>query len=441
MTVAGNTLCQANVGENLTLLKMNLEIENYNQLEQNAIEQLPNRLVEMCRTVMFNSEGYPVRVHKDEELWKYLDVMHETRFLHNINEFFGGYLTENEFTDLKKLSTLAAEFSERNYGKLIAPTGSLLRALQLFRYLKKIFLKDGDKVLEIGPGSGQLGGLLLLNNYSYSSTDITQAFYLHQNRYFNYITKHNLHEVLSFDRVHDLYEDKNCHIPWWIYAELWKHKIPQFDLITCNAALAEMHMNSLKYTLKLSSLMLEKSNGFFVFESWGYDKFIKSPVIHRLFEQNGFMLLWNSRELTVYKKISGPLDDPTNNNEIVNSLFRKKSDNSTSIDQSSGKMPKWAKHGNSIFKRLFPRQQREIQNLSSLANIKINLHEKLTVDDFMPTKTYYGKKIDDFKNRRNECIGKVTIDNICKHYSSLLSSDNINSDDEKLLEFIGSNYI
>jgi len=441
MTVAGNTLCQANVGENLTLLKMNLEIENYNQLEQNAIEQLPNRLVEMCRTVMFNSEGYPVRVHKDEELWKYLDVMHETRFLHNINEFFGGYLTENEFTDLKKLSTLAAEFSERNYGKLIAPTGSLLRALQLFRYLKKIFLKDGDKVLEIGPGSGQLGGLLLLNNYSYSSTDITQAFYLHQNRYFNYITKHNLHEVLSFDRVQDLYEDKNCHIPWWIYAELWKHKIPQFDLITCNAALAEMHMNSLKYTLKLSSLMLEKSNGFFVFESWGYDKFIKSPVIHRLFEQNGFMLLWNSRELTVYKKISGPLDDPTNNNEIVNSLFRKKSDNSTSIDQSSGKMPKWAKHGNSIFKRLFPRQQREIQNLASLANIKINLHEKLTVDDFMPTKTYYGKKIDDFKNRRNECIGKVTIDNICKHYSSLLPSDNINSDDEKLLEFIGSNYI
>jgi len=420
---------------------MILEVEKYNKLEQKALEDLPNRVVEMCRTVMFNSEGYPVRVSNEKELWKYLDVMHETRFLHNINEFFDGYLTETEYSDLKKLSTVAAEFSKINYAKSLAPTGSLLRSLQLFRFLQNIFLKSGDKVLEIGPGSGQLGGLFLVNNYSYSSTDITQAFYLHQNRYFNYITKQNLHEVLSFDSVHDLYESKNCHIPWWIYAELWKHKIPQFDLITCNHALAEMHMNSLKYTLKLSSLMLEKSNGFFVFESWGYDKFIKSPVIHRLFEQNGFTLLWNSRELTVYKKISGPLDVPTNNNEIANSLVAKESENSTSIDQSLGKMPKWAKHGNSIFKRLFPRQQREIQNLSSLANIKINLHEKLTVDDFMPTTTYYGKKINDLKNRRKECIGKVTKDTVCRHYSSLFSSDNINSDDEKLLEFIGSKYI
>jgi hypothetical protein len=420
---------------------MILEVEKYNKLEQKALEDLPNRVVEMCRTVMFNSEGYPVRVSNEKELWKYLDVMHETRFLHNINEFFDGYLTETEYSDLKKLSTVAAEFSKINYAKSLAPTGSLLRSLQLFRFLQNIFLKSGDKVLEIGPGSGQLGGLFLVNNYSYSSTDITQAFYLHQNRYFNYITKQNLHEVLSFDSVHDLYESKNCHIPWWIYAELWKHKIPQFDLITCNHALAEMHMNSLKYTLKLSSLMLEKSNGFFVFESWGYDKFIKSPVIHRLFEQNGFILLWNSRELTVYKKISGPLDVPTNNNEIANSLVAKESENSTSIDQSLGKMPKWAKHGNSIFKRLFPRQQREIQNLSTLANIKINLHEKLTVDDFMPTTTYYGKKINDLKNRRKECIGKVTKDTVCRHYSSLFSSDNINSDDEKLLEFIGSKYI
>ena len=420
---------------------MILEVEKYNKLEQKALEDLPNRVVEMCRTVMFNSEGYPVRVSNEKELWKYLDVMHETRFLHNINEFFDGYLTETEYSDLKKLSTVAAEFSKINYAKSLAPTGSLLRSLQLFRFLQNIFLKSGDKVLEIGPGSGQLGGLFLVNNYSYSSTDITQAFYLHQNRYFNYITKQNLHEVLSFDSVHDLYESKNCHIPWWIYAELWKHKIPQFDLITCNHALAEMHMNSLKYTLKLSSLMLEKSNGFFVFESWGYDKFIKSPVIHRLFEQNGFILLWNSRELTVYKKISGPLDVPTNNNEIANSLVAKESENSTSIDQSLGKMPKWAKHGNSIFKRLFPRQQRELQNLSSLANIKINLHEKLTVDDFMPTTTYYGKKINDLKNRRKECIGKVTKDTVFRHYSSLFSSDNINSDDEKLLEFIGSKYI
>ena len=420
---------------------MILEVEKYNKHEQKALEDLPNRVVEMCRTVMFNSEGYPVRVSNEKVLWKYLDVMHETRFLHNINEFFDGYLTETEFSDLKKLSTVAAEFSKIHYAKSLAPTGSLLRSLQLFRFLQNIFLKSGDKILEIGPGSGQLGGLFLLDKYSYSSTDITQAFYLHQNRYFNYITKQNLHEVLSFDSVHDLYESKNCHMPWWIYAELWKHKIPQYDLITCNHALAEMHMNSLKYTLKLSSLMLEKSNGFFVFESWGYDKFIKSPVIHRLFEQNGFMLLWNSRELTVYKKISGPLDDPTNNNEIANSLFAKKSDNSTSIDQSLGKMPKWAKHGNSIFKRLFPRQQREIQNLSSLANIKINLHEKLTVDDFMPKTTYYGKKINDFKNRRKECNAKVTKDNVCKHFSTLFSSDNINSDDEKLLEFIGSKYI
>lgn len=255
MTAAGNTPCQENVGENLTLLKMNLEIENYNQLEQNAIEKLPNRIVEMCRTVMFNSEGYPSRVFKKNELLKFLDVMHETRFEHNIKAFFDGYLTQYEFSKLKDIAEACKEYSTKNFQSILVPTGSLLRAVQLFRFIDSLFSYSEKKVFEIGPGSGHLGALCISSGIKYSSTDITQAFYIHQSHYLNFISKNNFHEALHIDQIKG---DLDCHIPWWIYAQLYEHTVPQFNIITCNAALAEMHINSLKYTIKMSSMMLQE---------------------------------------------------------------------------------------------------------------------------------------------------------------------------------------
>lgn len=411
---------------------MKLEIEDYNQQEQDAIEKLPNRIIEMCRTVLFNSEGYPSRVQKNQELSKFLDVMHETRFEHNIQSFFDGYLTETEFEKFKQISLASNEYSIKAFRKNIVPTGSLLRAVQIFRFIDSLFSFSQKKVFEIGPGSGHLGALCLLNGINYSCTDIAQAFYMHQSHYLNFISNDNFNEALDLDRIKNGCE--NCHIPWWIFAQLYKRPIPQFNIITCNAALAEMHMNSLKYTLKISSLMLSESEGYFVFESWGYDKYIKSSTINQLFIQNGFELQWNSNMLTVYKKIGKPQEYSTNNNEIgTNHLYFQKP-----LQESKNKT-KWEKHGNSIFKRLFPRQYRQMEIASNLVNLQDSRY--YTVENYEPWKSDLGRNLQHFFNTRRNDVNKTDVNKLINFIEQLKKSKNIKSDDEEILAFIGSSYI
>jgi len=412
---------------------MKLEIEDYNQLEKNAIENLPNRVVEMCRTVMFNSEGYPSRVSKKEELWKFLDVMHETRFEHNLKSFFDGYLSKYEFENLKKIAETSLQYSNKEFNKKIIPTGSLLRAIQIFRFIDSLFSYSNKNVFEIGPGSGHLGALLLSCGIKYSCTDITQAFYLHQSRWLNFVSGGNFQEALNVDDVNKC--ENNCHIPWWIYAQLYSHRIPQFSIVTCNAALAEMHINSLKYTIKISSLMLHESNGYFVFESWGYDKYIKSPTIHKLFLQNGFELQWNSHMLTVYKKISAPTQISTNNNNLESNIYQTQN---TAFQKQ--KRNSYDKYSNSIFKRLFPVQNRQLDLIYNFVNLNKN-QKILTLENFEPWESDLGTKIIGYLNSRKVDNGKINSEKIIYFYQNLLNSYNIRSEDEKILDFIGSSYV
>ncbi len=70
-----------------------LTVEKYEARERDALTTLPNRVVEMVNPVVFAAEGYPTRLRSDSELWKYLDVMHETRFERDFATLFGGRLT------------------------------------------------------------------------------------------------------------------------------------------------------------------------------------------------------------------------------------------------------------------------------------------------------------------------------------------------------------
>src|SRR5438552_10520679 len=129
-----------------------LTVEEYNRKESAAATALPNRVVEMVSPIMFASEGYPMRVRSESELWKYLDVMHETRFERDFATLFGGGLTAQEFALLRRVAQLACEFSKASFRQNLTTRGSLLRALNIYRYINDIFGGSPARVCEIGPG-------------------------------------------------------------------------------------------------------------------------------------------------------------------------------------------------------------------------------------------------------------------------------------------------
>ena len=57
---------------------------------------------------------------------------------------------------------------------------------------------------------------MLEDNIKYSATDVTQAFYLIQNRLFDYITNGDINELVN----QDLNINSKCiHLPYW---KLWE---------------------------------------------------------------------------------------------------------------------------------------------------------------------------------------------------------------------------
>lgn len=279
-----------------------LNVEDYEAIERENIKKLPNRIIEMVNPVVFSSEGYPTRVRDEQELWKYIDVMHETRFCRDFTGIIGGGITEYEFSLIKKLSKHVLQFSEKTFGKKLPVRASLLRALQIYRQINITFEGKPARIFDIGPGSGYLGALLIMNGWAYGATDITQAFYLLQNWLWNTLTENQVIELAETNNW-DGSLKANCpiHIPWWEFYQLPNYQIPSVDIVTCNHALAEMHPNSLMYTLFIAHKMLQ-GDGIkaFVFEGWGYEKLMPRSAVTEQFYRFGFRLVHNDNKITIF---------------------------------------------------------------------------------------------------------------------------------------------
>jgi hypothetical protein len=279
-----------------------LTVEQYESHEKAAMTGLPNRVVEMVNPVVFAAEGYPTRVRSDSELWKYLDVMHETRFEGDFAALFGGGLTEAEFGWLQSVARLAHAFSQKHFGRSLSARGSLLRAMNVYRHINDIFGGSAARVFELGPGSGYLGCLFVLNNWSYAASDITQAFYLAQNRLWDHASGGGLRDLadgLAWDG--SLAPGRPVHIPWWEFFTLPERGVPSVDVVTCNHALAEMHPRSMAFALRVAREML-RGDGMkaFIFEGWGFEKFVPRSMITERFYRSGFRLVHNDSQITVF---------------------------------------------------------------------------------------------------------------------------------------------
>ncbi len=281
-----------------------LSIEDYNSKEIDGRIRLSNRFIRAFRPKLFENGGFPTTVQKEEELVRYIDSMHAYSFESHYNDLCGG-ITEKEFSLLQKTTKDIYDMTTKKYNANFLVKAPVIASICEKRIIEaSLGNTDEKRVFEIGGGSGTLGCLLLEDNIKYSATDVTQAFYLIQNRLFDYITNGDVNELVN----QSLNIDSKCiHLPYW---KLWEMRDTpiNIDLVISNHALLEMSPNSLRFYLNFCKTAMEKSKeGLFVFQGggWRIDQTLIDLI--ELFDEYGFYLKYfdHSKEIAGFSLKKG----------------------------------------------------------------------------------------------------------------------------------------
>jgi hypothetical protein len=263
-------------GSNLSgLLLMNANsnlddfIQSYAHLENSAQADLAPFITRAFQPITFINKGFKTTIVSSNELWKYLDTMHENRFTTNLKLLSNG-LTSEEFGLFKSALEIALELSKKLEHPIL-PVDSLSRAIVQWRAINTLKNKD-TSVLELGPGSGYLGLLCGLSNWKYASVEPTQCYSVFNNLLWNFAG----FKVSFASHQSDIGSDNFCQIPWWVWANK-DSNIRDFNNVAINHVIREMSPLSLTYSLKKISEI--KVNYIFV-EGWGYHTF---PMNYKIF--------------------------------------------------------------------------------------------------------------------------------------------------------------
>jgi hypothetical protein len=280
-----------------------LDVETYDVAERAAAEKYPNRILQAFYPEMFATLGYPARVERVDQLWRYIDVMHETRTEFNTEQLLHGLTTE-EFELFKRVTRLVDKHATQQYGIRAHPTAALLRALHVLRLIKIVTGSARPTVLEVGPGCGYLAMLLVMEGFPYIGTDVVQAFYLYQNQMLSLVTK-NLRELAAENRdilsVDQPEPGTAIHIPWWKWVTLTPDKIRlAAGIMTSNHVLCEMHPSSMAYLAVVGRKILSNhpNGGKFVFDNWGYNLLHSHELVARKFADYGLHVCHDEDTMT-----------------------------------------------------------------------------------------------------------------------------------------------
>ena len=192
--------------------------------EEKGRALLSNRLIEAFQPQVFNATGYPVHVASEAELWRYVDVMHETRLKSTVEDLLQG-LTPDEFALFQRAVHFMIDFTSATFGQTLAlrkcPDAS-------DGYFPLYPAAKPKRVIEFGPGSGYLGLLHILDGISYIGVENTQAFYLLQHRIWAAAAKAGFCElavdpITLREAAAQLPEYQAIHVPWWKIVDLdWR---------------------------------------------------------------------------------------------------------------------------------------------------------------------------------------------------------------------------
>jgi len=221
------------------------EPSDYNMAMAMARAAMPNRAIAAFQPTAFAKVSYPVEVVSNRELVRYVDCMHESRAEAVMSKI--GALTQRGMTLAEIVVGVVADISEV-LGRREVPRVALLSAIPAFREILAR-LPAGGRVFEFGPGSGYLGAMLLASGALYSCTDVSQAFFLYQQRLF-----------------HELAPGEQVQIPWWRWA--MGERPAGVAVVTANHCLREMYEHALRYNIKAAGEMLA-NGGVFVVDDFG----------------------------------------------------------------------------------------------------------------------------------------------------------------------------
>ena len=106
-------------------------ISAYKENAKGSSHFLPNRFLEAFSPEVFNAVGYPTPVQSKKQLWRYVDVMHETGFP-GILDLFLGALTNEEFELFKLVVKKPLLLVKKPMGKLWCPNHLFFGPLSRF---------------------------------------------------------------------------------------------------------------------------------------------------------------------------------------------------------------------------------------------------------------------------------------------------------------------
>ena len=282
---------------------MKLDIEDYNSAEAQEIFQCGYSELAAFSTKTFDDHCFPTRILDERELFRYADMFVgvDLNFLER-GKFQSGSSTLSEYTIeeislLTKISKGVELITENSFSGPIQVYFNHLSAVGLFRVVQTIssFLGRPLTIFEIGPGCGYTGVLLGMTGHNYISYDVTQAYYLWQNRLYAHFfqdefVENALLEETELRRV--------SHIPWWHYMKFRENPPFEADLILSNSNLGEMHWLCLRYSLRLSEILLRRSDvGMLLYSSLGAQHINSKETVTEQLIASGF-----SQKLEKYVK-------------------------------------------------------------------------------------------------------------------------------------------
>lgn len=238
---------------------------DYNTAERLARQHLSNREIAAFQPKAFAQVGYPIEVTSNAELVRFCDCMHEGRSEACMQRI--GALTDWELYLCQNVAMVAANLTA-SWGDRRVPRAALLSAIPAYREIVRWCPPKG-RVFEFGPGSGYLGGLLLWDGYWYSSTDVTQAFYLYQQHLFSWLGRSN-----------PIVEQ----VPWWEWA---RSPSGTCDIVTANHCLREMTSHALKFNMNAAAKMLSHG-GQLIIDDLGAPEVSGDKDVQKVLEDVGF---------------------------------------------------------------------------------------------------------------------------------------------------------
>ena len=255
-----------------------MDLAAYNEAQDAAIRRLPNLL-----TGAFAADAYSSGRFDERLAWRFMDAMHEGRKEYNW-VLVGGGLTGSEFMDFCRLTKCVDHLAQELCDRRMQATTTILRAIYQYR-LVTVF--NPESVLEVGPGSGYLGALLMLGGVRYSAVDVSQSFYTCQ---------HNLWKALG--------RKPHVHFTWWQWAEEMPTKA---ELVVANHVLCEMHSYAVAF-LAYRAKGIGMKNLFF--DSYGLQR-IPAKDVERKFAEFGYALTTKDKELGCFGLMPSEMPDFT----------------------------------------------------------------------------------------------------------------------------------